>query len=144
MLVVMDVIRLCVQGALNRILLVSCFYCGLVVGQEIQLGQLFPSTWYTQALEVCMRVMADKKHTYDPMTASDLCLGRLVRLYDIVGQMEVIHATKRPYCPEDITYMLALVRTVHKVRSETLAQSKQAVPLIVAIEKRLVKIIGAH
>lgn len=119
-------------------------YNGFVLSETIQFDRLFPSTWYTQALEVCMRVLADKKHAYDAMTASDLCVGRLIRLYDIVEHMEVVHTTKRPLPKEDITYMLALVRTVCRARDDTLTHTQQAQPLVKAIELRLVHLIAQH
>lgn len=117
------------------------FYSGVITGAQAPFDQLFPSSCFCQALEVCMRVIADKKHTYDATTASDLCVGRLIRLYDIVGQIETVHVTRRPYPREDLTYMLALVRAVNNVQKDLIVNSRQAAPLFFAIEKRLVHII---
>lgn len=101
------------------------------------ISQLFPLSCYGQAIEICMRVLADRMHQYDRETAIDLCVGRLVRLSDAVIQMEHLHLTKKPYPPEDITYVIALMGIVAKERLEDLDLSKTALSLVTSIESRL-------
>lgn len=125
-------------GITCKFIFIFCsFLCCTSTAVQIQFNQLFPSSYYKQALEVCMRVLADKRNVYDAMTTSDLCVGRLARLHAIVEHMAIVHDAQRHYPREDITYMIALVRTVSKVRDADIASVPMAAPLVVAIERRL-------
>ena len=99
--------------------------------------RLFPLSCYGQAVEICMRVLADPMHQYDRETTTDLCVGRLFRLSNAVVQMEHTHLTKKPYPPEDITYIISLMGAVHKERQEDLCLSQIALSMVASIESRL-------
>ena len=104
--------------------------------------RLFPLTCYGQAVEICMRVLADHMHQYDQETATDLCVGRLARLSDTVIKMEQLHAIDKQYPPEDITYIIGLMGVVQKERQEALEMSKTAASMVSAIESRLTRLLS--
>ena len=88
-----------------------------------------------------MRVLTDHMHQYDKETATDLCVGRLLRLSDAVIQMEQMHAAKKQYPSEDIVYIIGLMGVVQKERREALEMSKTASSMVCAIESRLTKLL---
>lgn len=126
-----------------KVLFVGMFFLFLIISsgdvcrEGIYFERLFPLSWYGQAMEICMRVLTDSKHEYDQVTASDLCLGRLVRLSHTVKRMEYMHRTKKLYPYEDIAYMLALVSVVAKARQYELRANTVASSIVVAIKSRL-------
>ncbi len=103
--------------------------------------RLFPLSSYGQAVEICMRVLTDHMHQYDKETATDLCVGRLLRLSDAVIQIEQMHAAKKQYPSEDIVYIIGLMGVVQKERREALEMSKTASSMVCAIESRLTKLL---
>lgn len=99
--------------------------------------RLFPLSCYGQAVEICMRVVSDNKHCYDADTAADLCMGRLCRLSQTVGQIERKHMTQQRYCSEDIAYILGLMGVIYKEQEESLSLNAMASSLFSSIESRL-------
>ena len=104
--------------------------------------QLLPLSHYGQAVEICMRVLSDPTHEYDQETATDLCVGRLVRLSDTVVQMEHRHRTQKPYPAEDIAYIMGLMGIVQKDRKQDLSSSHTALSVTQAIESRLALLLA--
>lgn len=103
--------------------------------------RLLPLSCYGQAVEICMRVLADPIHHYDQETATDLCVGRLFRLSQAVLQMEGTQLAKKPYPSEDIAYIIGLMGLVIKMRQQDLTVSNGALTMVASIEARLAKLL---
>jgi hypothetical protein len=100
-----------------------------------QLNRLFPISYFTQAVQVCMRLLTDVLNVnYDYETASDLCVGRLARLKSAVVRMENRQHQNIKYPHEDIVYLAALIRIVAQRRVCDVENNEQARCLIGSVE----------
>ena len=106
--------------------------------------RLLPLSCYGQAIQICMRVLADSKYQCDSETAIDLCVGRLCRLAQAVGQMEHKHKSSYGYPPEDIAYIIGLMGIVHQERQHDLKLSQTGLLLMMSIESKLALLLRHH
>ena len=103
---------------------------------------LFPSSSYSRALEVCMRVLDDTHQVYDVETAEDLCVGRLVRLFKEVSAIEYVHTTCNPYPPEDIEYMVSLMGKITQEKQAQINSSRPLASLVKSIQTKLCRLLS--
>lgn len=103
---------------------------------------LFPSSPYSRALEVCMRVLDDMPELYDVITAEDLCVGRFVRLLQEVSSVEYVHTHCSPYPPEDIEYIAGLVERITQEKQAQINSSRAMRFLIRSIHVKLAQLLA--
>lgn len=102
---------------------------------------LFPSSSYSRALEVCMRVLADAHQPYDVMTTEDICVGRFVRLLQEVSAVEYVHTHCNPYPPEDIKYMINLMEKITQEKQAQINSSRLLTSLVGSIQAKLARLL---
>jgi hypothetical protein len=124
-----------------NLLLLAAVNIQAIGGYGMGYERLFPMSCYGQVIEICMRVIADRTHKFDPETAIDLYAGRLFRLAHAVGNMENRHKAKFCYPPEDIAYAIGLIGIVHRARQEDLRLSPTCLALMMSIEARLARLL---
>jgi len=122
------------------LIILSCAWC--TVQAKNSWTTLFPSSSYSRALEVCMRVLDDTHQVYDMETAEDLCVGRLVRLFKEVSAIEYVHTTCNPYPPEDIEYMVSLMGKITQEKQAQINSSRPLASLVKLIQTKLCRLLS--
>lgn len=119
--------------------LLALFFTANIVLQanshDTVMDELFAPSWFSHACQTCMRTISDQGHNYDCSTATDLYIGRLVRLHAAMHNMAKIDCKKRALPPEDLHYLRRLIATANHIHYEKLSQAPWGQNILDAIEK---------